>query len=102
MHRSQLAGFIIDCEGGDLDEAASFWGRALGYEPSPLTDPEDEKYRQLETGPGGLHIEVQRVDHPSRVQNFRRPRSRGKGKHEIYPEAVLIVKEVLRNVEISH
>ncbi|NOR35715.1 MAG: VOC family protein [Woeseiaceae bacterium] len=67
MHRSQLAGFIIDCEGGDLDEAASFWGRALGYEPSPLTDPEDEKYRQLETGPGGLHIEVQRVDHPSRV-----------------------------------
>jgi predicted enzyme related to lactoylglutathione lyase len=67
MHRSQLAGFIIDCDGGDLDEAASFWGQALGYEAMPLTDPEEEKYRQLDTGPNGLHIEVQQVDHPSRV-----------------------------------
>ena len=67
MHRSRLAGFIVDCEGGDLDEAARFWGQALGYEPMPLTDSDDEKYRQLDTGPNGLHIEVQRVDHPSRV-----------------------------------
>jgi predicted enzyme related to lactoylglutathione lyase len=67
MHRSQLAGFIIDCNGGDPDEAASFWGQALGYEAMSQSDPEDEKYRRLETGPNGLHIEVQRVDHPSRV-----------------------------------
>ena len=67
MHKSQLAGFIIDCKSGTLDEAASFWGQALGYEAMPLTDPEDEKYRQLDTGPDGLHIEVQRVQHPSRV-----------------------------------
>ena len=67
MHKSRLAGFIVDCEGGDLDEAASFWSRALGYETMPLTDEEDEKYRGLDTGPTGMHIEVQRVDHPSRV-----------------------------------
>ena len=67
MHRSQLAGFIIDCEGEDVDAAADFWGRALGYEALPLTNPEEEKYRRLDTGPNGLHIEVQRVDHPSRV-----------------------------------
>jgi predicted enzyme related to lactoylglutathione lyase len=67
MHRSRLAGFIIDCDGGDLDAAAKFWGQALGYEAMPLSDPDDEKYRQLDTGPDGLHIEVQSVDHPSRV-----------------------------------
>ena len=67
MHRSQLAGFIIDCGGGNTDEAASFWGQALGFEPMPLSDPEDDKYRQFDTGTNGLHIEVQRVDHPSRV-----------------------------------
>ncbi len=67
MHRSQLAGFIIDCDGEDVDAAAHFWGRALGYEALPLTDPEEKKYRRLDTGPYGLHIEVQRVDHPSRV-----------------------------------
>ena len=67
MHRSQLAGFIIDCEGEDVDAAADFWGRALGYEALPLSNPEEEKYRRLDTGPNGLHIEVQQVDHPSRV-----------------------------------
>jgi predicted enzyme related to lactoylglutathione lyase len=67
MHRSQLAGFIIDCEGGDLDAAASFWGQALGYEAKPLTGPDEDDYRALDTGPNGIHIEVQRVDHQSRV-----------------------------------
>lgn len=67
MHKSRLAGFIVDCDGGDLDAAASFWGQALGYDVMPLSDPEDEKYRELDTGPNSLHIEVQRVDHPSRV-----------------------------------
>ncbi len=67
MHKSRLAGFIVDCEGGDLDEAASFWGQALGYDVMPLGDPENEKYREFDTGPHGLQIEVQRVDHPSRL-----------------------------------
>lgn len=67
MHRSQLAGFIIDCEGGDLDAAAHFWGQALGYEHKLLAGPDEDDYRELDTGPNGIHIEVQRVDHPSRV-----------------------------------
>lgn len=66
MHKSRLAGFIIDCNTPDLDAAAAFWMQALGY---PLAKIEGDQgvYRQLETGPTGLHIEVQKVDHPSRV-----------------------------------
>jgi len=67
MHHSRLAGFIIDCKTDDLESAARFWSEALGY---PLKDAASEpggKYRQMETGPDGLHIEVQRVPHESRV-----------------------------------
>jgi len=67
MHRSQLGGFIIDCHGGDLDAAAHFWGQALGCDPKPLTGPDEDDYRGLDTGPNEIYIEVQRVDHPSRV-----------------------------------
>ena len=67
MHHSRLAGFIIDCETDDLDEAAEFWSRALGYPRKPSDDPADGPYVPLDTGPDGLHIEVQRVAHPSRV-----------------------------------
>lgn len=67
MHKSRLAGFIVDCKGGNLDEAASFWGKALGYNPLALSDEDEQAYRGLDTGPKGLHIEVQRVDHASRV-----------------------------------
>jgi predicted enzyme related to lactoylglutathione lyase len=65
MHKSRLAGFIIDCKTDDLDGATAFWSRALGFEVRPAG--EDSIYRIFETGPTGLHIEVQRVDHPSRV-----------------------------------
>ncbi|MDH5621361.1 MAG: VOC family protein [Gammaproteobacteria bacterium] len=67
MHKSRLAGFIVDCEGGDLDEAARFWGQALGYKIKRLSAEEDSIYRGFDTGSLGLHVEVQRVDHPSRV-----------------------------------
>lgn len=67
MHRSQLAGFIIDCDTDDLDAAADFWGQALGCDLSHSDDPEDAAYVELETGPDDMHIEVQRVNHPSRV-----------------------------------
>jgi hypothetical protein len=30
MHKSKLAGFIIDCRTDDLSGAAEFWGAALG------------------------------------------------------------------------
>lgn len=64
MHRSRLAGFIIDCQTEDLDAAARFWSAALGM---PLRGESDGAYRQLDHAPGGLHVEVQQVAHPSRV-----------------------------------
>jgi predicted enzyme related to lactoylglutathione lyase len=67
MHKSRLAGFIIDCNTDDLEQAATFWSGALGY---PLKDADAEPspiYRQMDTGPDGLHIEVQQVKHESRV-----------------------------------
>lgn len=67
MHKSRLAGFIVDCKGGELDAAARFWGQALGYTVERLSPQEDSTYRGLDTGSLGLHVEVQRVDHPSRV-----------------------------------
>ena len=30
MHKSQLAGFIIDCQTDDIDQATAFWSAALG------------------------------------------------------------------------
>ena len=67
MHKSQLAGFIIDCETDDLDAAAAFWGAALGLERYKSDDPEEAAYVMLETQPDDQHIEVQKVDHASRV-----------------------------------
>ena len=67
MHRSQLAGFIIDCQTENLEAAAEFWSRALGLPRRVSKSPEDVDYALLETKPNDLHIEVQKVDHPSRV-----------------------------------
>jgi catechol 2,3-dioxygenase-like lactoylglutathione lyase family enzyme len=64
MHRSRLAGIIIDCERPDLDAAARFWSRALGL---PRAGPDGEGYERLDAGARDLHVEVQAVDHPSRV-----------------------------------
>ncbi len=67
MHKSRLAGFIIDCQTDDLDGAAGFWSRALGLTVRPVTDPADANYRTLDTAADEAHVEVQKVDHPSRV-----------------------------------
>jgi Glyoxalase-like domain len=66
MHRSRLAGFIIDCEGGDLDGAAHFWSQALGL-PAVGAADDDPGYRRLADAPANLHVEVQSVSHPSCV-----------------------------------
>lgn len=67
MHKSQLAGFIIDCQTDDLDQAADFWSQALGIKS--IADPRSDEalYRRLDTQPEDMHIEIQKVDHPSRV-----------------------------------
>jgi hypothetical protein len=63
MHRSRLAGFIIDCENVDLPQAASFWSAALGL---PTGEREGE-YIKLDASARDLAIEVQNVQHPSRL-----------------------------------
>ena len=67
MHKSRLAGFIIDCRTQDLDAAARFWGAALGMPSAAQAQPEEALYRRLTTAPDELHMEVQQVEHPSRV-----------------------------------
>jgi catechol 2,3-dioxygenase-like lactoylglutathione lyase family enzyme len=65
MHRSRLAGFIIDCQTDDLEAAADFWSAALGYKREDQS--QDGKYFALETPEGDPYLEVQKVDHVSRV-----------------------------------
>jgi len=67
MHKSRLAGFIIDCNTDDLRGAARFWGAALGMNVRPLPAEEGGKYVALDDPEERLHVEVQSVSHPSRV-----------------------------------
>lgn len=67
-HRSRLAGFIIDCNTDDLDAAADFWSRALGCTVADRDAGDGTaEYQMLGDTPGDLHVEVQKVGHPSRV-----------------------------------
>lgn len=63
MHRSRLAGFIIDCQNADLARAAEFWGPALGFDVRGA----EGNYVHLDAGSRDLSVEVQSVDHESRV-----------------------------------
>jgi hypothetical protein len=67
VHKSKLAGFIIDCKTDDLDGAANFWGPALGMAVRMLPPDEAATYKKLEDKQHELSIEVQTVQHPSRV-----------------------------------
>jgi predicted enzyme related to lactoylglutathione lyase len=68
MHRSRLGGFIIDCRTDDLEGAARFWSGALGLEVrTPAQSVEASKYRTLATAADQPHVEVQQVEHASRV-----------------------------------
>lgn len=67
MHKSKLAGFIIDCKTSSLQDAAKFWGEALGMKTEELPDEEGIRYVKLIDKNTNLHIEVQSVEHQSRV-----------------------------------
>jgi hypothetical protein len=67
MHKSKLAGFIIDCRTDDLAIAAEFWSGALGMPIRELPGAENDLYRKLHDEHLGLNIEVQQVEHSSRV-----------------------------------
>ena len=67
MHKSKLAGFIIDCKTKDLRKAASFWSAALGMKMRELPGEEGQTYIALDDPERRMVIEVQTVDHDSRV-----------------------------------
>jgi len=67
MHKSKLAGFIIDCQSADLHAAAAFWGAALGMSTRELPSEQAQQYLELLDPLGQVHVEVQSVAHDSRV-----------------------------------
>jgi hypothetical protein len=67
MHHSRLCAVLIDCKTADVDEAAHFWAAALGR-PVDLGHPMSrDNYRMLATPPDEPIVEIQRVEHESRV-----------------------------------
>ncbi len=67
MHRSRLAGLIIDCKTDDLDVAADFWAKALGAPAASVADLEQSPYVDLKMPEDENYVEIQAVDHVSRV-----------------------------------
>ncbi len=67
MHHSRLCALLIDCRTSDVDEAARFWGEALGRPVDLEHRGSRGNYRMLETPPDEPVVQIQRVDHESRV-----------------------------------
>ena len=67
MHRSRLNGILIDCKVDDIEAAARFWAEALGRPIDPDHPGTRGNYVMLETPPDEIAVQVQRVDHESRV-----------------------------------
>jgi predicted enzyme related to lactoylglutathione lyase len=67
MHKSRLAGFIIDCQTEDLEAATRFWSAALGLKGESEGAGNPALYRRLAVAEDQPHLEVQKVTHPSRV-----------------------------------
>jgi catechol 2,3-dioxygenase-like lactoylglutathione lyase family enzyme len=67
MHQSRLCALLIDCRTANLDDAARFWGAALGR-PVDASHPGTRgNYVMLETQADEPLVQIQRVDHESRV-----------------------------------
>src|SRR5882762_4431973 len=67
MHHSRLCAVLIDCRTSDVDEAARFWGSALGRPMDPEHPGSGGNYRMLETLQDEPIVQIQRVEHESRV-----------------------------------
>ena len=67
MHHSRLCAVLIDCRTSDVEGAALFWARALGRAVDASHPSSRGNYRMLETPPDEPIVEIQRVDHGSRV-----------------------------------
>ena len=67
MHLSRLCAVLIDRRTSDLDGAAGFWSEALGRPVDPSHPGSRGNYLMLETPPDEPIVQIQRVDHESRV-----------------------------------
>ena len=67
MHNSRLCAVLIDCKTSIVDEAAHFWSQALGRAVDLHHPGSRGNYRMLETPPDKPIVQIQRVDHESRV-----------------------------------
>jgi hypothetical protein len=67
MHYSRLCALLVDCKTSDVDEATLFWSQALGRAVDSKHSGSRGNYRMLETPPDEPIVQIQRVDHESRV-----------------------------------
>jgi predicted enzyme related to lactoylglutathione lyase len=67
MHHSRLCAILIDCKSSNVDEAAHFWDQALGRAIDAKHPGTRGNYRMLETPPDEPIVQIQRVEHGSRV-----------------------------------
>lgn len=67
MHRSRINGILIDCNVDDIDTAARFWAEALGRSIDANHPGTRGNYVMLETPEDEISVQIQRVDHESRL-----------------------------------
>jgi len=67
MHRSRLCALLIDCNTDDIEAAARFWGAALGRDIDRDHPGTRGNYVMLATLPEEPIVQLQRVEHESRV-----------------------------------
>ena len=67
LHRSRINGVLIDCKSDDIGAAAQFWAQALGRAIDRDHAGSRGNFMMLETPPGEIAVQVQLVDHESRV-----------------------------------
>ena len=67
MHHSRLCALLIDCNTPDIDRAARFWADALGRAVDRGHPGTRGNYVMLETPPDEPIVQLQRVEHDSRV-----------------------------------
>ena len=67
MHRSRINGILIDCNVEDIDAAAQFWAEARGRPIDRDHRGTRGNYVMLADRPEEISVQIQRVDHESRV-----------------------------------
>ena len=67
MHHSRLCAVLIDCKTPNVDEAARFWAAALGRTVDLMHAGTRGNYCMLTTPPDEPIVQIQRVEHESRV-----------------------------------